>query len=75
MALIAAMTTPYVAPDPDGLEPGIVVGTWPIPPTAWGFMTTPHEQEDVSGIQEGYLGALFPESTYLEPTIGQIWPR
>lgn len=66
----------------DGLSaPYIVTNRFPVPPTALAFLT------DVDAFLENpfaydalsppYLltGALYPESDYLEPTTGQIWPR
>lgn len=38
--------------------------------------TTPYTQEEPpKTVAKTISGAVFPESVYLEPTIGQIWPR
>lgn len=36
---------------------------------------TPYIQELPTGVIKAISGAVFPESKYLELTIGQIWPR
>lgn len=52
---------------------------FPTPPSAFGFLITPEADfvfDNVDPVVGGTLiGALFPESDYLEPTTGQIWPR
>jgi len=55
-----------------------ITNRFPTPPIAWGFLTDDPEDEFVfDGLGPPYdiRGALFPESPFLEPTIGQIWPR
>lgn len=37
--------------------------------------TTPYTQDVPTNVLKIIRGAVFPESVYLEPTIGQIWPR
>lgn len=37
--------------------------------------TDPDEGTPISGVANVANGSVFPESTHLEPTIGQIWPR
>lgn len=37
--------------------------------------TTPYTQDPPSTVAKVVGGAVFPESKYLEPTTGQIWPR
>lgn len=54
---------------------------FPTPPIAWGFLTDvdfemiTHESWG-DPLPGGYIsGALAPAGLFLEPTIGQIWPR
>lgn len=58
----------------------IVSNRFPVPPSAAAFLTGVDEEGDlivVAGLTSPYLltGALFPGSIFLEPTLGQIWPR
>jgi hypothetical protein len=55
---------------------------FPTPPSAFGFLTMIFDLEgnlpyQFDGLEPPYniIGALLPEGQYLEPTIGQIWPR
>lgn len=55
---------------------------FPTPPSAFGFLTeVTNEDGDVpymiAGLSTPYIliGAVYPESRFLESTIGQIWPR
>jgi hypothetical protein len=55
---------------------------FPTPPSAFGFLTMIFDPEgdlpyrfDGLGPPYNIIGALLPEGQYLEPTIGQIWPR
>lgn len=49
---------------------------FPVPPTAAGFITdVPDEDRRMSGVAMAIGSALSPAGSYLEPTIGQIWPR
>lgn len=43
--------------------------------TPFKVETDPEEGTPISGATTILNGAVFPESTHLEPTIGQIWPR
>lgn len=69
--------------DPVGLSAGItstVANRFPVPPSALVFSIDPLVEADVP-LELGGLygpnigGALTPAGSYLEPTIGQIWPR
>lgn len=67
---------------PDFTFEGIIRGgQFPTPPSALAFLVDPFAESDIelafSRIHTPYAitGALFPESDYLEPTTGQIWPR
>jgi hypothetical protein len=60
---------------------GTVSSRFPVPPSAAAFLTGVDSMIDepmrFDGLTSPYLimGAVFPESGYLEPTLGQIWPR
>lgn len=65
-------------------SPDTVLGTifsnrFPTPAIAWGFLTDdPDEEFAFDGLGSPHYimgGPLHPEGSYLEPTIGQIWPR
>lgn len=74
------LITPYVTVLTPGVT-GTITNRFPVPPTAWGFTS------DLDLALEGYLilpspgvtqyimGAVTYEGKYMEPTIGQIWPR
>lgn len=75
MALIANLSdpgVPYSAPKRLS-EP--IGNSFPVPPTAWGWLITPEVDLAYDGVLAVLAGAVYPESLYLEPTIGQIWPR
>lgn len=42
-----------------------------------GDLTTPYQVTDppASTVSKALIGVLVVEGPYLEPTIGQIWPR
>jgi len=53
---------------------------FPVPdplPLIHGYAIDPDEELTFSGLVTPYhiTSALHPEGSYLEPTIGQIWPR
>ena len=71
--------TPYHQGEVTGIA-DILANRFPTPPQAVGFLTDPFFELDVSILVEGIVGnpisgALTAEGKYLEPTIGQIWPR
>jgi len=71
------LVTPTDIGVPD-LITALAPSRFPVPPTAWGFLTDILELEMAFsrvGPPYVYTGLLYPESPYLEPTIGQIWPR
>lgn len=77
MALIANADAPYSGVTPNGTTTPLVA-RFPVPAPIIAFVT----DLDVEYVLEystmfgGVIsGALFPEATHLEPTIGQIWPR
>jgi hypothetical protein len=79
MATVADLGTPYSGVAPDGLG-NPITNRFPTPPSAVGFLTDVEGEEEpawvISGGIASYLGgALAQEGPYLEPTIGQIWPR
>lgn len=53
----------------------------PLPAVVWGtandMLLDMYIEEGIEGIEPPYyiMGALGPGGGYLEPTIGQIWPR
>lgn len=68
---------------PSGIE-GVLAQRFPVPPSAFGFLTSLNElYENIIPVGPGIglkaphmiTGAVLPEGAYLEPTIGQIWPR
>lgn len=52
---------------------------FPTPPAAFGFLIDPTTElafDRLQPVSGGTLiGVLLPEGDYLEPTLGQIWPR
>jgi len=53
-----------------------VPNRFPVPPTAAGFITdVEDETRKMTGVTQTIVSALSPAGSYLEPTIGQIWPR
>jgi hypothetical protein len=78
MALIAGCSQPY--PDLTSVDavPIPITNRFPVPVVAWGFGV---DIEDALGPIQGLTppyaiaGAVNPEALYLEPNIGQIWPR
>ena len=50
---------------------------FPTPPSVGSFLTDVEIEMAFDRIQAPYVftGAVYPESPFLEPTIGQIWPR
>jgi len=71
--------TPYEAGTPDLLG-ALIANRFPTPASAVGFLIDPlgsiGEAIVIDGI-DGDLkaGILAPQSYYLEPKLGQIWPR
>lgn len=61
--------------------PHVIANRFPTPPTAIAFLTDVDAFEESPIVFDGlgppyYLnGVLVSEGDYLEPTIGQIWPR
>jgi hypothetical protein len=75
MALIAnAKTSPAVVTTVPTISAPIA-GSFPVPPVSWANMTDIDEEMTLDTASLPISGAVFPESKYLEPTIGQIWPR
>lgn len=52
-----------------------ITNRFPVPPVAWAFLTLVDAELALDSVKTVLAGAVFPESTNLEPTIGQIWPR
>jgi hypothetical protein len=58
-----------------------VANRFPVAPSAFAFLTGVDSLLDepivISGLMSPYfiVGAVYPQSDYLEPTLGQIWPR
>jgi hypothetical protein len=59
--------------------PTPLAGALPLPRVTWGWVTTVEFVEEyvIEGFIPPYyiMSALQPEGEYLEPTVGQIWPR
>ena len=70
------LLTPYEGVVPDGVS-AVVPSRFPVPPSAGGFLLDVDEEMMQYGVEAPYFitGAMYPESGYLEPTTGQIWPR
>lgn len=70
------LITPFVGVVPDGASSPIG-NRFPVPPTAGGFLTDVEMEFAFDGVGLPWVvtGALYPESPYLEPRVGQIWPR
>lgn len=71
------LNTPYELDDPDGVD-STIANRFPTPPIVGAFLTAVDGSVgDIEGVSNPYViaGALLPEGGYLEPTIGQIWPR
>lgn len=78
MATIANCIEPVTITAVDLVPAGQRNNEFPTPPIAWGFATDLDlELYPIIGLEAPYqiIGAVYPESDYLEPTIGQIWPR
>jgi hypothetical protein len=71
------VNTPFEGVNPDGVDGVVRANAFPTPPIAWGFLTDVIDSWEIEGIEAPYHvgGALAPGGTYLEPNIGQIWPR
>lgn len=67
--------------DEERLVTGQIASRFPVPPSALGFANDIEldlafdRVASISQIGLFLSGALVPESAYLEPTTGQIWPR
>jgi hypothetical protein len=79
---LGGLDTPYETVVMPGIAGANRINRFPVPPVAWGFLTTITDADGelpyrVGGIQPGgvIVGALSPAGPYREPTIGQIWPR
>lgn len=73
------LSDPYEVTDTDLIVPPVRSNVFPTPPAAFGFLidVIGWDSSAFDGLMPGGLrwGAVYPESRYLEPTIGQIWPR
>jgi len=79
MATIAACSQPVEITTVPSVLGTIRNNVFPTPPISWGVLTDLDIDPvySVTGLTAPYylIGAVYPESPYLEPTIGQIWPR
>lgn len=62
------------------VEPIRRTNEFPTPPIAWGFCGGPEIEDmwELGMLESPYIvmgGPLHPEGAYIEPIIGQIWPR
>jgi hypothetical protein len=79
---LGMLDTPFEAVAMPGIAGANRTNQFPVPPVAWGFLTLVTDEElnppyVVDGLQPNgvIVGALNPISPYIEPTVGQIWPR
>lgn len=80
---MATLGSPLVdmGADPIELVGEFLTDRFPTPPMAFGFLIEPEVDMPFDGLPSHKsvnvltVGALSPEGLYLEPTIGQIWPR
>lgn len=78
---VEPLVSPYILDQSPIGSTQIITGRFPTPPSAAGFLTMVVDEngEDPIRISRIFgnplIGAVFPEGKYLEPTIGQIWPR
>jgi hypothetical protein len=77
---VAPLSMPFTFSGPVSGIASTISNRFPVPPTAAAFLTLvdaleyePFALDLVFG--NPIIAALTPESVYLEPTIGQIWPR
>lgn len=75
MALIADLSDPGVPYSAPKLLSAPIANSFPTPPVAWAWLVTVDPDTVLDGVSAVLPGAVYPESLYLEPTIGQIWPR
>jgi hypothetical protein len=68
---------PFEMVSTDVVAGGNFTNRFPTPPTVGSFLVDVENEMPFDGIMAPYvyIGVLYPESPYLEPTIGQIWPR
>lgn len=77
MALIAACSFPMEVVSVDQV-PVPIAQRFPVPPYTWGVAKEVlYTEEDDVGLAPPYYvpNAVLPEGLYMEPTLGQIWPR
>lgn len=81
MALIAALSFPMAVVSVDQ-TPLPIAQRFPVPAFTWGRSVdvadvTPNDGSAVEGLGPPYYipNAVLPEGLYMEPTLGQIWPR
>jgi hypothetical protein len=80
---VGDLIEPYVVGLPDLMVPPVLGNRFPTPPAAFAFLVDPLVEldppvpmtYDAIGPPYVIVGALSPAGPYLEPTIGQIWPR
>lgn len=70
------LITPFTQ-GPVDLMSAPLTSRFPVPPAAGGFLVDVDEEFENLSLSPPYfiIGAMYPESDYLEPTTGQIWPR
>lgn len=85
------LSQPYEVSTLEAISGLVYSNRFPTPPIVHGFLMNPFQDEEdaqeeefgvpfwvpVLKLQPPYYtnGALLPESNFLEPTFGQIWPR
>lgn len=75
MALIATLVSPFELTSVEGvLSP--IAQRFPVPARAVGFCVNVDTGWTLDeGVTSTVASAVLPENEYLEPTLGQIWPR
>lgn len=73
---VGDLMMPYEVTGVSGVSE-IVLDRFEVPAVAWGFLLDLEDDVSFDKIESPYVvaGALTSEGDYLEPTIGQIWPR
>jgi len=71
------LITPFVMGAVSKMTSANYTNRFPTPPIVGAFLVDVEEEMAFDRIMSPYTitGALFPESGYLEPNVGQIWPR
>jgi len=71
------LVVPFVMASVDALSGSNFNNRFPTPPTVGSFLIDVENEMAFDKIEPPYVvaGAVYPETNYLEPREGQIWPR